>query len=227
MEKITKLSAVISGGSGLVGRELLQCLSAQSSWGSIIVLTRRLLDLPDRFTQVVTELERMENVASKLKADVAFCCLGTTMKQAGSRAEFERIDYGYALQFSRICHEQGASHFLLVSAVGADPHAPFFYNRTKGRLEHDVAELGWQRLTFMKPSLLLGQRQKHRFGESMAARFTGLVDPLLRGQLAMYHPIKAVQVAQAMAQRAVEPSSLQRESLLYSQIIHAAKRFTL
>ncbi len=220
-----KLTAVISGASGLIGLQLLNCLAVQPNWASIIVLTRRKLDIPERFTQVITDLDRMDDVASQLKADVAFCCLGTTLKQAGSRSQFERVDYGYALRFAQITQKQGAHHFLLVSAVGADPDAAFFYSRTKGRLERDVAKLDWQRLTVMKPSLLLGQRQEHRFAEHMAARLSGLIKPLWHGRLAIYHPIEATQVAQAMAQKAIEPATMRQENLFYPQIIQSARRF--
>jgi uncharacterized protein YbjT (DUF2867 family) len=127
-----------------------------------------------------------------------FCCLGTTIRQAGSREAFRTVDYDLPLLLGRQALALGASHYLAVSSLGADPASRFFYSRTKGELELALQKQGWPRLTILRPSLLLGERRQPRLGERLAAPFSQLLPERWRG-------IEAATVARAMWRLAEAP----------------------
>jgi uncharacterized protein YbjT (DUF2867 family) len=139
--------------------------------------------------------------------DDVFCCLGTTMKKAGSRDAFRRVDFEYPREAARQAAARGAGQFLLVTAMGADPNARIFYNRVKGEVEAAVSAQRFRRVVILRPSLLLGDRSERRPGERIAMFLSRPLSPLLRGPLAPYRPIEAEEVAEAMVilARKVEP----------------------
>lgn len=111
--------------------------------------------------------------AGFLGCDAVICCLGTTIKQAGSKAEQERVDTRLPLTMAAIAKKAGVKNFLCVSAQGADTHSPFFYNRLKGMLEDGLTMMGFETLTLVRPSLLLGKHKDKRFGEELMQKFFG------------------------------------------------------
>ena len=128
-------------------------------------------------------------------ADHVFCALGTTMRQAGSREAFRRVDLEYPVALARAALRQGARHFLLVSAVGAAPGSWFFYNRVKGEVEAAIGALGFRSVTIARPSLLLGPRPERRVGEQVGKLLGVLAPPRWR-------PVAAARVAQALVEAA-------------------------
>ncbi len=131
------------------------------------------------------------------RADAIICALGTTMRQAGSQAEFRKVDFEYPLAIARLGLGEGARHFLLVSAIGADHTSRIFYNRVKGEIESAVLGLGYPRVTIVRPSLLLGDRPERRWGETLAKPLGWLMP-------ARWAPVHARQVAAALVAAAVE-----------------------
>lgn len=105
--------------------------------------------------------------------DAVVCCLGTTRKQAGSKAAQEKIDLRLPLKLSAIAKKAGVKNFLCVSAMGADSHSPYFYNRLKGQLEEGLDMIGFETLTLVRPSLLLGKHKDRRFGEELLQKTIG------------------------------------------------------
>jgi uncharacterized protein YbjT (DUF2867 family) len=164
----------IAGSSGLVGSKLLNALLADSRVSHVIALLRRSLNLPaPRLTEVlVQDLSETRGVAELLKADVYFCCLGTTIKTAGSQEAFRKIDYQAIVDFAGVARDNGARAFVLVSASGASPKSRIFYSRVKGETEEAVKALGFPSLTIARPGLLMGERKEHRAGESFATSLT-------------------------------------------------------
>ncbi len=130
--------------------------------------------------------------------DDLFCCLGTTIRKAGSQDAFRRVDHDYPLALARLGKAAGAQQFLMVSALGADARSPVFYSRVKGEAEHDIAAIGLQKAIFMRPSILLGERHEPRPGERAGIFVGQLIAPLLVGPLRKYRPIHADDVAAAM-----------------------------
>lgn len=150
--------------------------------------------------------------------DVAFCCLGTTIKRAGSREAFRAVDHDAVVAFGRRARAAGARHLLAVTALGADARSSIFYNRVKGEAEASLAGLGFEALTVLQPSLLLGERQESRPGEHAAIIAARALAPLI-GWLPS-RPIEALTVARAMMRLGLEPARGTR-------IVKNAELFTL
>jgi uncharacterized protein YbjT (DUF2867 family) len=196
----TRKSVLLAGATGLVGRECLAALLADPSFSPVTILLRQPLPSPpasDRLVVRVVDFEHLDREASAFAVDQVFCCLGTTMRKAGSQAAFRRVDYDYALQTAQLGLAGGARHFLLVSALGADAASRTFYNRVKGELEQTVGRLGYMSVTIVRPSLLLGERHERRLGEEIAKCFTALAP-------APWRPVHAKQVAAALVRAARE-----------------------
>jgi uncharacterized protein YbjT (DUF2867 family) len=131
-----------------------------------------------------------------------FCCLGTTIKQAGSRDAFYKVDFLYVVQLAALTAANFAAQFLVVSSLGADVNSRFYYSRVKGEMEEAVGQTPFRAIHVFRPSLLLGDRAQPRFGERFGAVVLALARPLLRGGWRKYRPVAAATVAQAMLRAA-------------------------
>lgn len=196
--------AVVAGATGLVGRALVDALLAQPAYGQVTTLGRRPLGARhERLREATVDLARLAARDVPDGAEVAFCCLGTTIRAAGSQDAFREVDHGHVLRFARACLERGVASFHVVSALGADPASRVFYNRVKGEMERDVAALGFPSACAYRPSLLLGERHERRPAERAAMIAARALDPLLVGPLRAYRAIPAATVARAMARHAL------------------------
>jgi uncharacterized protein YbjT (DUF2867 family) len=193
-------TALVAGPTGLVGRMLVKRLLANPAYGRVIALTRH--PLPDgdaKLVQLQTDYADLKRLKSQLACDDVFCGLGTTLRKAGSRVAFERVDYHMVVDLARATKAAGAKQFLVVSAVGAAPKFPApFYSRVKARMEQAVAEIGFRAVHIVRPSLLLGPREERRLAEDIAQRLAPLFAPLMVGPLKKYRPVKAEEVAAAL-----------------------------
>ncbi|ABU78756.1 oxidoreductase [Cronobacter sakazakii] len=191
---------LITGASGLVGSHLLRMLVDEPRVTSIIAPTRRPLRVPMHKVENPCD-PQLSDVLTELSAplDIVFCCLGTTRREAGSKEAFILADYTLVVDTSLAGLRLGAKHMLVVSALGANPNSPFFYNRVKGEMETALKAQGWPRLTIARPSLLIGDREKRRAGESFMA-------PLFRLLPGKWKAIEAQTVAQAMVNAALSPA---------------------
>jgi uncharacterized protein YbjT (DUF2867 family) len=199
-------TALIAGASGLVGSECLARLLGESSYERVVALVRRLLPHSDpKLEQHIIDFDRLGALGQAFPAGTdVFCCLGTTMKQAGSEAAFRQVDFTYVVGLAAQSLDHGARQFLLVSSLGANPNSAFFYNRVKGETEAAVAALPFEGRQIFRPSILLGERAEHRPGERVGiAAMTG-ASFLLVGPLRKYRPIAAGTVAAAMARVAAK-----------------------
>lgn len=199
-------TALVAGGSGLVGGFLIRQLLQDADWDNVISLGRRRLGLEDRkLREQVVDLEKLEETAGRTWADAAFCCLGTTIKKAGSQEAFRRIDQGYIIAFAKLAKDSGVKRFVLVSSAGADARSRVFYSRVKGEIEAQAAALGFDGLDILRPSVLLGERGESRPLERLAMSILTLFSPLMVGPLGPYRPVKAEDVARAMRGAALLP----------------------
>ncbi|EOC1456090.1 NAD(P)H-binding protein [Cronobacter sakazakii] len=191
---------LITGASGLVGSHLLRMLVDEPRVTSIIAPTRRPLRVPMHKVENPCD-PQLSDVLTQLSAplDIVFCCLGTTRREVGSKEAFILADYTLVVDTSLAGLRLGAKHMLVVSALGANPNSPFFYNRVKGEMETALKAQGWPRLTIARPSLLIGDREKRRAGESFMA-------PLFRLLPGKWKAIEAHTVAQAMVNAALSPA---------------------
>ena len=191
-------TALLAGATGLVGSHCLSQLLSDPAYGRVVTVVRRPLPLGDpKLDTRVVDFDRLAD-ADLPRVDDVYCALGTTIRRAGSRDAFRRVDHGYVVALARRAAERGAARFVLVSAIGADARSPVFYSRVKGETERDVAAVGFEAVHLLRPSLLVGERSEHRPGERlMIGLFTRLA-PLLVGPLRRYRPIAAEVVARAM-----------------------------
>jgi uncharacterized protein YbjT (DUF2867 family) len=197
--------AVIAGATGLVGGELVKLLIGAKEYDNVTVLVRRRINLAHpRLTQLVMDYEKLGELSNELfeGADV-YCALGTTMKKAGSKPSFERVDYHYPMELAKLAKRAGAERLMLVSSIGANANSMFFYTKVKGRLERDLQALSLRSLHLFRPSLILGDRGEFRFGERMAARLSDWGSFLYAGPLGKYKPVRAETIAQAMVSAAL------------------------
>lgn len=194
-----RMIASVVGATGLVGAEVVSLLCSDADVDEVHVLVRRTLDNPrlarnPKLIQHVVDFERLNQV-SWPNADALFCCLGTTIKAAGSRSAFRTVDFDYVVGSARLARRAGASSLVVVSAVGADAKSSVFYSRTKGEMEAAVETLGFDSVVLIRPSLLEGARTESRFGERIALVASKLIRPLLP---ARYRPVTSQAVAHAM-----------------------------
>lgn len=183
----------------MVGGELLPQLLAAPEYDRVIAMGRRPLDVThEKLATVTTEFTALDKVAGDLRCDDAFCCLGTTIKDAGSRESFRAVDHTAVLAFAWAAQRAGARRFFVVTALGADPASRVFYNRVKGETEAALEVLGFETLAIFRPSLLLGRRARPRLGERVLAVLLWIAEPMLVGRLRKYRAIEAVVVARAL-----------------------------
>lgn len=199
MPRSDSLTALVAGPTGAVGQALLEQLLASPRYTRIKALSRRPLGHSHpKLEELRFDGEDLASLGAALAADDVYCCLGTTLKKAGSKPAFERIDYHLVLELARAARAQGARQFLVVSAVGASLRSPAFYSRVKARMEQAVQEVGFDSLHVLRPSLLLADRAEWRLAEWLAGQAAPLLDKLLTGQLRRYRAVKVEEVAAAM-----------------------------
>jgi uncharacterized protein YbjT (DUF2867 family) len=192
-------TALIVGASGLVGQHLLQILLHNEGYDHIVALVRSPLNKQHpKLIEHVVNFDKLEDQPSLFNVDDVFCCLGTTIKKAGSQEVMYRIDVEYPHTIAKLSQHQGAQQFLVVSAMGANPNSSIFYSRMKGELEQKLASLAYPSLSILRPALLLGERNEVRIGERLGAIVAKGTAWLMAGPLQKYKAIEGKQVAQAM-----------------------------
>lgn len=193
------MKALIFGATGLVGNILVHLLIKDARYQKITLLNRKNLALQhEHLSQHEIDFSSLDLYKDEFDVDHVFCCLGTTIKKAKTQDAFRKVDHDLVVQLAKLSKENGAEHFLFVSAMGAHAHSNIFYNRVKGEVEQSVLSVGPRKITWVRPSLLLGERQVIRPGEKMGEFFMKPLSFLMRGPLKKYAPIQAERVAQKM-----------------------------
>lgn len=192
-------SALLVGASGLVGGELLNCLLIGQEYSEVLILVRKPLGLKHpKLKEHLIEFEDLAQYKDLFKVNDVFCCLGTTIKKAGSQDAFKKVDVEYPLEIARLAKEMRAEKFLIISSMGANSKSAVFYSRMKGMLEQRLKEIWSESLYIFRPSLLLGDRKEIRFGESASAFLTKGISFIFVGALKKYKPIAAETVANGL-----------------------------
>ncbi|GAC1034687.1 oxidoreductase [Pseudomonas sp. No.21] len=193
---LTPQHILLAGATGLTGEHLLDRLLNEPTVERVLAPTRRPLADHPRLDNPVGELAAL---LPQLQGpvDTAFCCLGSTIRQAGSQEAFRAVDLDLVLAVGARARELGARHYLVISALGADANSSVFYNRTKGEMEAALKAQDWPQLTLVRPSLLLGPRSEFRLGERLAA-------PFMRWLPGKYRGIGACTLARALWRLALE-----------------------
>ena len=208
---------LLTGATGLVGGHLLRMLLNAPDIKSIAAPTRRpLSDISGVFNPHDPQLtDALAQVVDPV--DIVFCCLGTPRREAGSKEAFVHADYTLVIDTALVGKKLGAQHMLVVSAMGANAHSPFFYNRVKGEMEEALIAQQWPRLTIARPSMLVGEREKKRAGETLLAPLFSLLPGNLKS-------IDARDVASALLAEALSPAQEGVRILSSSQLRERAAR---
>lgn len=203
--------ALVIGATGLVGSHCLRGVLDSGLYGEVTVFGRRKAPMVhSRLKQVVVDFDELPQALADIQVDDVFCCIGTTMKKAGNESAFRKVDLEYPLLVAKETRARGASHFLVVSAIGADHQSFFFYNRVKGELEKALERLDFPYLSIFRPSLLLGERDETRTLESLSGQLLGWASPLMKGPFSRIKPIAAEKVARAMLEEAKKAAAYAR-----------------
>ncbi|MGS0683058.1 nucleoside-diphosphate sugar epimerase [Shewanella sp. 125m-7] len=229
------MNAAIIGATGLIGQLLLQKLINSERYEHILVLGRKQpqyrLGQHTQITFLQCQLSELSNLDLPYPIQQAFCCLGTTIKKAGSQAAFIAVDKTACIDFIARCQ---ADNNYVVTALGANSQSKTFYNRIKGETQEELASLldknqqpsSPKRLWLFQPSLLLGERTETRLLEDIGKSFSRLISPLFVGVLQQYQPIEAEQVANSMFAHALsaqeQPTSIQRVTLVSNIEMHSS-----
>src|SRR5712671_3088279 len=199
MQSGTPRVALVAGANGMVGLALVRALIAGGEYARVIALTRRPLPIESpRLANRIIRFEAMEEQLRAVVCEDAFCCLGTTRREAGSAQAFRAVDHDLVLRFARWAQTAGAKTLVVVSSVGAAPESGNLYLRVKGETEVELETLRFRSLHLMQPSLLLGTRPQWRMAESVGRLVAPLLNPLLLGRHARWRAISASTVAAAM-----------------------------
>jgi uncharacterized protein YbjT (DUF2867 family) len=191
--------ALLAGASGLTGGHALEALLNAPDVARVLAISRRPLGREHpRLANRIVQFERLESQLKGIGCDVALCCLGTTRRQAGSPEAFRAVDVDCVLSFARAAKAAGARRFVVVSSVGANAAARNFYLRTKGEMEQQLLNVGFESLDILQPSLLLGWRGEVRPLELAALAVMPVLNPLLRGKYLPYRSISARALGAAM-----------------------------
>jgi uncharacterized protein YbjT (DUF2867 family) len=201
------MRAVIVGGTGLIGRGVIAELLAEPDCSQLLTISRRSQSPKhEKWREKVGSFSDLAALCAGIEADTAFCCLGTTMRQAGSQEAFAEIDRHLPFRFAKAMREQGVKNFHVVSSLGANAASHNFYLRTKGLMEQELSELGFDSLGIYRPSLLLGSREESRPLERISILGYRLIQPIYPRFLQTWQPIEARDVARMMVVHALHPS---------------------
>jgi len=212
---------LLIGATGLIGSSCLNALLEDDAFTEVEAWVRKPLGLIHRKLRIVlVDFPDISRIPST-DASHVFCCLGTTIKNAGSQDAFQRVDYEYVVELAKLAQRSGAAKFLVISSLGANINASNFYLRTKGKMEEEVIKSGVPAVIILQPSMLLGKRNEFRMGELIGKALMHVFNFMLVGNMKKFRAIKASDVAKVMVKLAKEDNTgvLKIES---SQILEMA-----
>lgn len=192
-------TAIIIGSTVMTGSHLLKILLTSGIYEKVISLVRHSTKISHpRLIQHVVNFDQPESYQDLIEGNDMFCCLGTTIKKAGSQEAFEKVDLKYPIQFAKIAASKGVKQYSIISSIGANPKSNNFYLRTKGKCEEELRKLAFQSISIFRPSLLLGNRKEFRLGEKIGEYTMKLFSIFFLGKIKKYKPVKSKNVAYAM-----------------------------
>ena len=200
-------TSIIVGSTGLVGGNVIKVLSNKKQ--RAIALTRRSIpNLPPNITEMIIDFDAFEKNGSLPSCINVFICLGTTIKTAGSKENFRKVDIDYCLSIAKKAKESGAETLSLISSIGANSSSKNFYLKTKGELEESIQRIGFSTVNIFRPSFLVGERSEKRLAEKIAINLAKIMDLFLIGTASKYRSVKAESLAKTMVLKADNKSGV-------------------
>lgn len=195
------MKALIIGGTGATGKDLVNVLVQDPAYTAVVIFVRRATGRTDaKLVEVITDFDKLEEVSEYINGDVLFSCLGTTLKAAGSKEKQRHIDYEIPAQFAAISKRNGISSAVLLSAYGASVKSRVFYSRIKGELEGKIESLSFHSYIVFRPGLLL-RKNTDRAGERVSASILKFLNRL--GILRKFRPLPTEILAEKLAKAPV------------------------
>jgi uncharacterized protein YbjT (DUF2867 family) len=203
--RLIKYKAIVLGANGLVGKSLVNQLCQDDRYDSITCLVRAPLvnadfhDPHNKIQALVIDFEQFQDYQGYFSVEHVYCCLGTTIKQAGSRKAFRRVDFEFVHVAAQLARAQRAKSFVWISSLGANAKSSSFYLRVKGELENAILTMPQlNNAAAVRPSLLIGDRKQQRNAEYWSIKALSVLSPIMKGSLAKYKPVPAFHVAAQM-----------------------------
>ncbi len=218
------MTALILGGTGLVGNQLVQLLIEDKRFETVELLTRRELDQRElKVLTHVVDFHNIENLPLNSKVDVLFIAFGSTIKKAGSQEKQVEIDVDIPTKVMQLAKKQGIEKCVLISSLGVSAKSPFFYSRMKAQLDENARKIGFDELIIIKPSMLDGNRTEKRLGEKLSISIGNSLGKT--GLINKYRPVEVINVAKCMIQSVIELPNGTFE-ISSNEIVDYAKRYS-
>jgi uncharacterized protein YbjT (DUF2867 family) len=192
-------TALIIGSTGLIGSHLLELLLASNDYEKVITFVRSASEIKHpKITQHIVDFDKIETYKDLVQGDDFFCAIGSTIKTAGSKEAFRKVDFEYPSQFAALAAQNKVKQFLVISSLGADVNSGNFYLKTKGEMEEFLKDSCFESVSVVQPSLLLGDRTEFRMAEKVGGFFMRILSFLFIGNIKKYKPIESTVVAKAL-----------------------------
>tara|TARA_B100001250_G_C19647270_1_gene720975 strand:- start:23 stop:676 length:654 start_codon:yes stop_codon:yes gene_type:complete len=193
------MNALVVGGTGLVGRHLVKVLLDSNAFSLVTVVVRKkYFKKHPKLKEILLNFNDKKSLEGLEAPDHLFCCIGTTIKKAGSQKKFKDVDFGIPLLFGNWSERNNVRSFSIVTSMGADRGSKIFYNRVKGEVENKIKKMSIPKINIFRPSLILGNRDESRPGEKLAQVVFKIINPLFFGPVKKYKAIEAKKIAVGM-----------------------------
>jgi len=203
-------TAIILGATGLTGGFLLEQLIADKNYSKIKLFSRSSADeKSEKVEEFLVDLLELENQKEAFKADVVFCCIGTTAAKTKDKKKYKAIDYGIPVTAAKLSKENNIETFVVLSSIGADAKSNTFYTKVKGEMENAVLKQNISNTFILRPSMIGGKRDEFRLREKIGKVFMKILKPLFFGGLKKYriiHPKTIANCMQILANQKAEKS---------------------
>lgn len=190
------MKALVIGATGATGKDLVDKLLNDKNFSEVDVFVRKPLNIDNpKLNTHIVDFEKPEEWKDLVKGDVAFSCLGTTLKTAGSKEAQRKVDFDYQYNFAKTAKENEVEDYILVSSYGANPNSKIFYSKMKGELEQEVKNLHFNKITIFQPGML-ERKNTERTGEVLGGKIIKFANKF--GILQHQKPLPTDVLAQAM-----------------------------
>ena len=215
-------SAILFGGTGLVGNNLLDLLIKNENYSKIKIFTRNEISYKNSKLEIYKiDFDQIKTYLKNISGNDCFFCIGTTKKNSPYKVEYKRIEHDMPIEIAKIAKSNSVNSFIYVSSGFANPKKSGDYLRFKGQVEEELKKLNFSTLGIMRPSFLLGNRKEKRIGEKIGIFLFKLLSPLFLGPLKKMKPIHSETVANAMikvANENVQQSIFESDEIAYLNI---------
>ena len=194
-------TALLFGATGLIGKHCLSYLLASDNYAKVIIFVRKKTDIAHpKLTEHVINFDDLATYKELFVGDDLFYAIGTTIKKAGNKRAFVKVDYTYGVIIANFAVRNKVNQLIFISSIGADKNSLFFYMKVKGQLEHDLCKLNFWATHVIRPSVLLGKRNEQRLAESISGQMGALLGKVIGNKMGKFRPIEAKKVARAMVE---------------------------